>query len=148
MVLALAGSAVINQGSRLSFSVGVLKAAGLTVVVKGNTVTLTQQAAGGADPLAAVSGCLNQPLFNGIWRFKVEIRNGAVLAINSGAPELRDRPFWQAGAFTVTLDFDKNGAAGQPVKLVVALDPAGTLNTGLNSSVKAPSFRVDLTCRQ
>ena len=180
--------AVINQGGKLYFSAEVLKAAGLTVVVKGNTVTLTRQAAGGADPLTAVSGCLNQPLFNGIWRFKVlsvagdadawhlkvEVRNGAaqtglsmigtglpfdknfnlqlaggaVLAANSGAPELRDRPFLQAEAFTATLDFDKNGAAGQPVKLVVPLDPAGTLNTGLSYSVKDPSFRVDLTCRK
>ncbi len=181
------GSAV-NQSGKIYLSAEVLKAAGITVVVSGTQILLTQQAAGGADPLAAVTGCLNQQLFNGIWRFKVlsvgadadawhlkvEVRNGTaqtgismigtglpfnnnfnlqlgggkVLAANSGAPDLRDKSFLQAEAFVTTLDFDKNGAAGSPVKLVVALDPAGTLNTGVKYSVKDPTFRVDLTCQK
>lgn len=80
--------------------------------------------------------------------FNLQLAGGKVLAVNSGAPELRDRPFLQAEAFTTTLAFAKNSAAGQPLKLVVPLNPAGTLNTGPHYSVKDPAFRVDLTCRK
>ena len=46
--------------------------------------------------------------------FNLQLQGGAVLAANSGAPELRDRPFLQAEAFTTTLDFDTGARWANP----------------------------------
>ncbi|PYE53923.1 hypothetical protein [Deinococcus yavapaiensis] len=55
-----------------------LKKLGITGTLKGNALTLSQgggvpsgTAAGGANQLPALEGCLNETLFNGIWRVKV-----------------------------------------------------------------------------
>ncbi len=52
--------------------VAALKAAGLNVTVTGGRVDLNLPAgAGGQNQVAAVSGCLGETLFNGVWRFRV-----------------------------------------------------------------------------
>ncbi|HWG85835.1 MAG TPA: hypothetical protein VNT60_10185 [Deinococcales bacterium] len=53
-----------------------LNAAGVTSNRSGTTLTLTvpaaqQAAAGGANGVTAVEGCINETLFNGVWRFRV-----------------------------------------------------------------------------
>lgn len=50
--------------------VAALKAAGLNVTVTGGRVDLNLPA-GGQNQVAAVSGCLGETLFNGVWRFRV-----------------------------------------------------------------------------
>lgn len=84
------GSAIIQNG-RTYVSADALKAAGIAVNVKGNVVSLAP--IGGANQVAAVEGCTNDQLFNGVWRFKVldvtgggdtwrarvELRNGATV---------------------------------------------------------------------
>lgn len=178
------GSAIV-QGGKTYISADALKAAGLSVSVKGNVVQLIT-VAGGANQVAAVQGCLNQQLFNGVWRFKVldvsgdessgwkvkmELRSGStvggyslggsglggfnlqlasgkVITADSSALELSDKAFIPGEAFTSTLSFDPEGKTGQPVKLVVPIDPQGVANTPLKYTVKDPSFRVDLTCRK
>ncbi|WP_425145794.1 hypothetical protein [Deinococcus sp.] len=98
------GSAVVLNG-KTYISSDALKAAGFTVTVKNGAANLTPvSAAGGANQLSAVEGCLNQTLFNGIWRFKVlevtrdatdwhvrvEVRNGtaqnSLSMIGTGLP--------------------------------------------------------------
>lgn len=66
---AIPGSAIVQNG-RTYISSDALKAAGLGITVRGNVVMLTT-AAGGANQVSAVAGCVNQTLFNGIWRLKV-----------------------------------------------------------------------------
>ncbi|THF68975.1 hypothetical protein E7T06_13985 [Deinococcus sp. Arct2-2] len=68
---------VINGETYVPLSA--LKLLGVTGTLKGNTVTLAlgsalppaRNASGGANQMAALEGCLNQTLFNGIWRAKV-----------------------------------------------------------------------------
>lgn len=94
------GSAIV-QGGKTYVSSDALKAAGIAVSVKGSVVSLTP--VGGANQVSAVEGCLNQQLFNGIWRLKVlditqdgdawmakvEVRNGSqqtLSLIGTGLP--------------------------------------------------------------
>lgn len=182
---AVPGGAIV-QGGKTYVSVDALKAAGIGVTLKGSVILLASQGAeGGANQIGAVEGCLNQPLFNGVWRLRVldvkqegtlwrvrlETRNGTaqagvstggsgggrydlqlgsgrVIGVNSSVVDLRDRGFLPGEALTVTLDFETDGAAGKPMKLVVPIDPQGVANTPLKYSVKDPSFRVNLSCRR
>ncbi|OLV17356.1 hypothetical protein BOO71_0009052 [Deinococcus marmoris] len=59
----------IMQGGKTYVSAEALKNAGIGVSVRGNVVSLAP--VGGANEVGAVEGCLNQQLFNGVWRFKV-----------------------------------------------------------------------------
>ncbi|WP_309572570.1 hypothetical protein [Deinococcus sp.] len=91
---AIPGSAIVQNG-RTYVSSDALKAAGFGVTVKGNVVMLTSTA-GGANQVSAVAGCVNQTLFNGIWRLKVldvklegeayqvkvEVRNGTTQSLS------------------------------------------------------------------
>ncbi|MBB6015715.1 hypothetical protein ACFP9V_04865 [Deinococcus radiopugnans] len=75
-----------------------LKGLGITGSVKGNTLTLTQKsaasaaptAAGGANQITALEGCINQTLFNGIWRVKVV----SLSPIHTADPGGPDTPGW------------------------------------------------------
>jgi hypothetical protein len=59
-------------GGKTYVPVSSLRNFGITAAVAGNTVTLSAGAAGGANQVAALEGCLNQTLFNGVWRFTVK----------------------------------------------------------------------------
>jgi len=50
--------------------VSVLKSLGVTVSQSGGTLSVTT-AQGGANQVGAVEGCMDEWLFNGIWRFRV-----------------------------------------------------------------------------
>ncbi len=75
-----------------------LKVLGITGSLKGNTLTLTQKsaapsattAAGGANQITALEGCLNQTLFNGIWRVKV-VSLSPIRTPDPGGPDI---PGW------------------------------------------------------
>ncbi|MFK7604145.1 hypothetical protein ACI3L1_18265 [Deinococcus sp. SM5_A1] len=75
-----------------------LKLLGVTGTVKGNTLTLAlgsagtpaQSAAGGANQITALEGCINQTLFNGIWRVKVV----SLDPLNSSDTWSPDTPGW------------------------------------------------------
>ncbi|PZA06202.1 MULTISPECIES: hypothetical protein [unclassified Meiothermus] len=65
----------IVVGGKTYVPLEALKAAGVSVSVSGSTLSLTlpgaPQAQGGANQVAALEGCVNEWLFNGIWRFRV-----------------------------------------------------------------------------
>jgi hypothetical protein len=71
---ASSGQAIV-VGGKTYVSLEALRAAGVTSSLSGNTLTLTLPGApvaqGGANQNAAVEGCLNEWLFNGLWRFRV-----------------------------------------------------------------------------
>ncbi len=66
-----------------------LRAAGVGISLSGSTLTLTLPGApvvqGGANQNAAVEGCMNEWLFNGLWRFRV-----------LGVQPSTDPPGWKA----------------------------------------------------
>ncbi|WP_412028972.1 hypothetical protein [Deinococcus yunweiensis] len=70
-----------------------LTAAGVQAKTDATTLTLTLpgNAAGGSNGVAAVSGCVNQPLFNGVWRFRV-------LSVTPVATTFVNRPGWEITA--------------------------------------------------
>ncbi|MCX7782315.1 MAG: hypothetical protein N2318_01575 [Meiothermus sp.] len=71
---AASGQAVV-VGGKTYVSLEALKAAGVRASLSGTTLSLTLPSApvvqGGANQNAAVEGCLNEWLFNGLWRFRV-----------------------------------------------------------------------------
>lgn len=139
------GSAIV-QGGKTYISSDALKAAGITVSVKGSVVSLTT-AAGGANQVAAVEGCLNQQLFNGVWRFKVldvsgdetggwkvkmELRNGSAAGGYSlggsglGGFNLQLESGKTISADSSALDIsNKAFIPGEAFTSVVNFDPAG-----------------------
>ncbi|MDB5044728.1 MAG: hypothetical protein JWQ08_778 [Deinococcus sp.] len=90
-------SAVVMNGETY-VPLSALKLLGVTGTVKGNTMTLalnrapapTQNASGGANQVAALEGCLNQTLFNGIWRIKV-LSLTPIRTPDAGSPDI---PGW------------------------------------------------------
>lgn len=80
----------VSQGGKTYISVEILRAAGLSVTVQGNDLILgLPAAAGGQNQVAALSGCVGQTLFNGVWRFKVlDIKAATVLG----------KPGWEVSA--------------------------------------------------
>ncbi len=79
---ATAAQAIV-VGGKTYVSLDALKTAGVGASLSGTTLSLTLPgvpvAQGGANQNAAVEGCLNEWLFNGLWRFrvlKVEPRSG------------------------------------------------------------------------
>lgn len=62
------GNAIVQNGTTYVSS-DALKAAGIAVTVKGRVVSLAP--VGGANQVAALEGCLNEWMFNGIWRVRV-----------------------------------------------------------------------------
>jgi len=71
---ATSAQAIVVSG-KTYVSLDALKAAGVGSSLSGTTLSLTlpgaQVAQGGANQNAAVEGCLNEWLFNGLWRFRV-----------------------------------------------------------------------------
>lgn len=64
-----------------------LKAAGLNITANSSAVRLTlpaATAAGGANQMTAVEGCMGQTLFNGVWRLKVLDSKPGVVNGNPG----------------------------------------------------------------
>lgn len=69
-----ASTPAIVVGGKTYVPLEALKAAGVGVSVSGSTLSLTlpgAQGQGGANQVAALEGCVNEWLFNGIWRFRV-----------------------------------------------------------------------------
>ncbi|RIH83574.1 hypothetical protein Mterra_02231 [Calidithermus terrae] len=70
-----ASTPAIVVGGKTYVPLEALKAAGVGVSVSGSTLSLTlpgaRQGQGGANQVAALEGCVNEWLFNGIWRFRV-----------------------------------------------------------------------------
>ena len=64
-----------------------LKAAGATASIQNGILAITFAPAGGANQVGAVEGGLNEWLFNGIWRFRVE-----------SVTATEDRPGWKLHA--------------------------------------------------
>ncbi|SMB82673.1 hypothetical protein [Deinococcus hopiensis] len=97
---------VINGETYVPLSA--LKRLGITSSLKGNALTLSARgsgtlsgaAPGGANQIAALEGCLNEPLFNGIWRVRVT----SLEALRTVDPGASDTPGW-----AVTLEM-RNGA--------------------------------------
>jgi hypothetical protein len=90
-------SAVVMNGETY-VPLSALKLLGVTGTVKGNTMTLalgsapapTRTPSGGANQLAALEGCLNQTLFNGIWRVRV-LSLTPIRTPDAGSPDI---PGW------------------------------------------------------
>lgn len=68
---------VVTVGGQAYVPVSALRAAGFQVSTSGSTLDIRTvgaapagAVAGGSQPLAALSGCLNQTLFNGVWRVR------------------------------------------------------------------------------
>lgn len=80
---AVAGTPQMMKGQSY-VPVGALKAAGATVVVANGTMTINFPKEGGSNQLVAVEGGINEWLFNGVWRLRVE----------SVKPMAGDRPGW------------------------------------------------------
>lgn len=92
----------IVVGGQNYVPVSALKDLGIVADLSGNTLTLTGQGAGGANQRASVEGCVNEFLFNGIWRMRVnkieateafgqkawgitvEVRNGTTRTLEPG----------------------------------------------------------------
>jgi hypothetical protein len=97
---------VVNGQSYVPVSA--LQALGITTSLSGSTLNLSNQAAGGANQRASLEGCLNEWLFNGIWRARVtkveaievfglkgwgvtlEMRNGTNRTLEPGQTGVRD----------------------------------------------------------
>lgn len=71
---AASGQAIVVSG-KTYVSLDALKAAGVGSSLSGSTLSLSlpgaQVAQGGSNQNAAVEGCMNEWLFNGLWRFRV-----------------------------------------------------------------------------
>ncbi len=72
------GEKAVMIGGELYVPLSVLKQAGLSATLNGTTLTLGgtpgsagNTVAGGSNQHAALAGCMNETLFNGLWRFKV-----------------------------------------------------------------------------
>ncbi|MFC4454740.1 hypothetical protein [Deinococcus sonorensis] len=95
----VAGKAAVVMNGETYVPLSALKSLGITGTVSGSTLTLsskgaatgaTQTAAGGANQIAALEGCLNETLFNGIWRVKVSGLK-AIRTPDAGSPDI---PGW------------------------------------------------------
>lgn len=70
-----------------------LTAAGVQAKTEATTLSLTLpgSVAGGSNGVAAVAGCMNQTLFNGVWRFRV-------LSVTPVATTFVNKPGWEVTA--------------------------------------------------
>lgn len=67
-----ASSPALVVGGKTYIPLEALKAAGVKASLQGSTLSLSLPLVqGGAEQVAALEGCLNEWLFNGIWRFRV-----------------------------------------------------------------------------
>lgn len=60
----------ITVGGKTYVPLDALKAGGISSNVSGGNLALGTGAPGGSTPVAALQGCLNETLFNGVWRVK------------------------------------------------------------------------------
>lgn len=89
----------ISQNGKTYVSLDSLKAAGIPFTVQGSDLILGT--AGGQNQIPALSGCLGETLFNGVWRLKV-------LAVRPAT--LRNKPGWE-------IDLEIRNATSQPLNL-------------------------------
>lgn len=122
--------------------VSALKAAGATVNIANGTMTINFPQTGGATQMVALEGGMNEWLFNGIWRFRVD----------SVKPMDGDRPGWLISTElrngTTAQNIALDGTGFQSVELV--MDDQNILKqpyniTDFNRPVgQAASIRTDL----
>jgi hypothetical protein len=65
------GSKAITVNGQNYVPVSALRDLGISASVSGGTLSLSNQPAGGASQRASIEGCMNEFLFNGIWRMQV-----------------------------------------------------------------------------
>ena len=68
------GKRAVMLNGELYLPLSLVKQAGLSTTLTGTTLTLGsagQPVSGGTDQLASLQGCMNETLFNGLWRLKV-----------------------------------------------------------------------------
>ncbi|CAM4115041.1 hypothetical protein [Deinococcus marmoris] len=103
----VAGDAIV-QGGKTYVSAEALKNAGIGVSVRGNVVSLAP--VGGANEVGAAQGCLNQQLFNGVWRFKV-------LSVAQNGPLWRLKVEMKFGSVTGGYSTSGTGVLGYNLQL-------------------------------
>lgn len=149
---------VVNGQSYVPVSA--LQGLGIRAQVSGTTLTLTGQPAGGADQRASLEGCLNEWLFNGIWRARatkveqadlnglkawavtLEVRNATTKTLeawNAGFKDLSSLTLAFADGATVSSD---SGALGRDYndKIYNAIVPQGAAVT---AQLNFPQNRTD-----
>ncbi len=153
-------SKAIVVGGQTYVPVSALRALGVTASVSGNTVSLSGSPAGGADQRASLEGCLNEWLFNGIWRARatkveqadlnglkawavtLEVRNATTKTLeawNAGFKDLTSLTLAFADGATVSID---SGALGRDYndKIYNAVVPQGAAVT---AQLNFPQNRTD-----
>ncbi|GIW35821.1 hypothetical protein [Meiothermus sp.] len=153
-------SKAIVVGGQTYVPLSALRALGVTAAVSGNTVSLSGSPAGGADQRASLEGCLNEWLFNGIWRARatkvestevnglkvwavtLEVRNATTKTLeawNAGFKDLSSLTLAFADGATVRND---SGALGRDYndKIYNAAIPQGAAVT---AQLNFPQSRTD-----
>ena len=131
-------SAIVVNG-KTYVALSVLDLLGVKTSLKGNTLTLGAQTApgtspGGADQRASLEGCLNETLFNGVWRLTV---NGvkAITRYNGQQAWYSLNVEWKNGT-TKTIDALNTGVKA----IALALDNGNTLNAENEQDLKYKSL--------
>jgi hypothetical protein len=137
-ITALLGAALAQGFKQISVSLAGKNLKLDSVVVKGKTFVSLEQLQkalpnpiGGANQVAATTGCINQMLFNGAWRFRVqkvfysiEEKKWFITA------ELRN-------AMNKTAKAHNSGASGSGEDITLITASGNTLNMGNNSTLEA-----------
>ena len=131
-------SAIVVNG-KTYVALSVLDLLGVKTSLKGSTLTLGAQTApgispGGADQRASLEGCLNETLFNGVWRLTV---NGvkAITRYNGQQAGYSLNVEWKNGT-TKTIDALNTGVKA----IALALDNGNTLNAENEQDLKYKSL--------
>ena len=74
----------LTQGGKVYVSLETLKAAGISYTLGADALLLGTGGAGGQNQTAALSGCVGQTLFNGVWRLKVQDIQPALIRNKAG----------------------------------------------------------------
>ncbi|WP_407571598.1 hypothetical protein [Deinococcus altitudinis] len=130
--------AIVENG-KTYVPLSVLKLLGIEAGLKGGTLTLGAQTApgispGGADQRASLEGCLNETLFNGVWRLTV---NGVeeITRYNGQQAGYSLNVEWRNGT-TKTIDALNTGVK----TITLVLDNGNTLNAENEQDLKYKSL--------